>query len=54
MNRTKNFDQKYAKVIEDIKKYLLKNNLNMIHFTFTDGWNFKLSIPKQKWSKLKK
>ena len=41
---TEAFDQKYGKIIDEMKQYLLADNLRMINFTYTDGWRFKLNI----------
>ncbi len=50
---TKTFDEEYSEIIEDMKRYLLRNGLRMISFTYTDGWSFKLSLPKKQHDKLR-
>ena len=47
------FNEKFDTEIEDMKYYLEKEGLKMIQFKFTDGWNFRLSIPQKDWNKLK-
>ena len=50
---TKSFDQKFDKVIEEMKEYLLSDGLKMISFTYVDGWRFKMNIPQKEFDKRK-
>ena len=46
------FDEKYQKIIEGMKKYLLEQKMRSIEFTFEDGFKFKLGIPMKDFVKL--
>ena len=42
------FDTEFKIVINEMKAYLNKTNLNTIRFAYSDGWNFSMSIPRKK------
>ena len=48
------FNEKYDKIINEMQDYLMSENLQMINFTYTNGWKFKLSISKRNYDKLNK
>lgn len=45
------FEDEFGETIKEMRAYLNKGNLNMINFTYPDGWTFKLSCPRKDWVK---